>query len=787
MEKPLPTNQFANYTILDRVAGGSSGEVFRAEESTSGRIVALKRYSISHSAADQSRIEWRFQREVEAAASLEHGNIATVFTHGFTDGAPWLAMEFIDGKPIDVFADERKLLLHERLALVLAVCDGVQHAHNRGVLHRDLKPANIFVREMDGVPKVLDFGLARFLGDEEIGVTLSLHGQPLGTPMFMAPEQISGNHRGLDVTADVYSLGVILYRLADGGWPYDHSLGPVQMLATARDSEPRPPKVGRDLSSIIQKAMAREKIARYQSVAEFAADLRRFLDGDAVHARRGAAMYRTRKWLRKNYIPLAAAASIFLTGSVLAYRWELERKRAEAQRQRAFTQAKEILNAALADLHGKLDSIGHSEWIGEAAERIATLPWDGGTDGQVDIHRYKALAAEIRGETLASKGKPAQALESYRAALSHLALLPKSPALSGDIARLSVLRGHAWLQLNQVEDALESANRARVALDAIPKPLPADTESRISHHAIRAECLRRNKKPEQSEPELLAAVALARTVTTPDITAATIRLSDLLNDLGTTCATLAKNDSAERAFTEAENLMRAVVAKTPASLFASAQLSRALQGRALLRKNSHLHDAVRLLDEARTLHEIHRPFHRERLIGADTDLARTGLQLARASFEAGADPSAEFDKCLGDARFALDINRGNTKAHGVLAEIRQTRARYYETTGQQELEVEDLLATTSHLKSVIRVSQTSDSLLKLAAAYARLLKLPPFPKTPDPAQRETLFRDTIATLSKMRLSPSGNRRLDELRAELPVQKSMQLQALESSPQRQAPK
>lgn len=752
-----------NYTLIERVASGSTGDVFRAIEGASGRIIALKRYKVLSSAAEENRMAWRFQREVEAAAALEHVNIATVFANGFTAGTPWLAMEFVDGLPIDDFADARRLSLRERIVLLLAVCDGVQHAHSRGVLHRDLKPGNIFVRDADGVPKVLDFGLARFLGDEGMGVTVSLHGQPLGTPMFIAPEQIDGDTKAVDVTADVYSLGVILFRLADGGWPYNEKLPPVQLLATARDTEPRLPKTERDLSCIIRKAMAREKSGRYASVAEFAADMRRFLAGDAVLARRGARIYKTRKWLKKHRIALSCAALLTATGAGLAAQWELERKRAEKQRQEGFVQAKSILNAALADLHSKLDSIGHSEWIAEAADRIATLPWDGGEDGHVDINRYKALAAEIRGEGLVSKGKPAQGLESYRTALSHLALMPKTPAISGDIARLAMLRGQALLQLNQVEEALEAADRTKAALAGVPAPLPGDVQSKIGEHTIRAEALNRNNRPGESEPELEAAARVARTVSTPDPVAAAIRLGDILNDLGFIRLSLSKPEAAESVFAEAESLLRPVVQKAPANLFGSVQLSRALQGRARLREKSAPPEAFALLDEARHLHEKHRAFSQERMISSDIELARNGFEIARAAMTPGQFPGKDFESCLNDARAALNISRSNIKLHSLIAEIRQIRADFFEKAGQPMQAADDLHNASLHMRSVNRVSQTSETLFKMAAIHLRLIELPPAPNIPDRPQRETQMAETITALQRLRLAPSGNRKLAEIR------------------------
>ena len=170
------------FDLIERIGAGAWGEVWRAVQRDSGRIVAIKFLAPALTPAGgdperAARLAWRFQREIEAAAAQDHPHIAHVYASGVADGRPWFSMELVEGVPLDEFA--AALPLRESLAFFQKVCAGVQHAHDAGVIHRDLKPANILVRA-DGTPKILDFGLARFLDDSGLGATLSLEGQTLG-------------------------------------------------------------------------------------------------------------------------------------------------------------------------------------------------------------------------------------------------------------------------------------------------------------------------------------------------------------------------------------------------------------------------------------------------------------------------------------------------------------------------------------------------------------------------------------------------------------------------------
>jgi serine/threonine protein kinase len=280
------------YTLVRIIGAGGMGAVYEARQDHPERAVALK---VLRGALGSRGSLRRFEEEAAILARLRHPGIAQVFEAGtFDSGAgptPFFAMELIEGaSPLTTSARERKLPPRERLALFLAVCDAVAHGHQRAIIHRDLKPANILVGA-DGAPKVIDFGVARTLGDPAHTVTQ----QFVGTLSYMSPEQCTGpTHSGADVRSDVYALGVILFELLTDARPYDvdeKSL-PEAARIIREEAPPRPssiiPDLRGDLETIILKALEKDPLRRYQSVAELADDLQRFLTERPILARTAA-------------------------------------------------------------------------------------------------------------------------------------------------------------------------------------------------------------------------------------------------------------------------------------------------------------------------------------------------------------------------------------------------------------------------------------------------------------------------------------------------------------------
>lgn len=284
---PPPAPRIKGYEILGPLGEAAQGHVWRARQLSTRRQVALK---VPHAGLLRSRKAMaRFAREVELAARLNHPNIARIYDSGLCEGFYYYAMELIEGVPLDEYARRRRLSIRQSMALMLQVCEAIQHAHQNGVIHRDIKPSNIIVAR-DGRPRVVDFGLARTVLDESAFKTLSLDGEVTGTPAYMSPEQAAGQHGRPDTRTDVYSLGVVLYELLTGHFPYDVNTSMLQTLQNIRESEPiRPTRfvrgLDRDIQAIVMKALAKEPDERYQSAAEMVSDIRNWLTGAPIRAR----------------------------------------------------------------------------------------------------------------------------------------------------------------------------------------------------------------------------------------------------------------------------------------------------------------------------------------------------------------------------------------------------------------------------------------------------------------------------------------------------------------------
>jgi WD40 repeat protein/tRNA A-37 threonylcarbamoyl transferase component Bud32 len=343
LERP-PVLQ-GRYRIIRTIGEGGMGTVYEAEQATPRRLVALKALRVGSSDADDALR--RFALEAEVLARLQHPGIAQIHEAGFGDevgeGPAWISMELVRGKPLVVAANERGLDRSSRLRLFLQVCDAVAFAHRRGVIHRDLKPSNILLAEPDadasgdaalGRPKVLDFGVARVLGEAwDAATILTSPGQLVGTLSYMSPEQVSGDPDAVDVRTDVYALGVILYELLTGKRPYDvRGKGLAEAITTLRETDPPllssiDPSLRGDLDAIARKALAKEPRRRYQSVADLAADLERHLRGEAVAARADASLYVLMRQARRHRWPLSLIGVIVFAVIALAVRSMIEAER----------------------------------------------------------------------------------------------------------------------------------------------------------------------------------------------------------------------------------------------------------------------------------------------------------------------------------------------------------------------------------------------------------------------------------------------------------------------------
>jgi eukaryotic-like serine/threonine-protein kinase len=338
---------FGRYRIIQPLGEGGMGTVYLAEQlEPIRRRVALKVVKLG---MDTAQVLARFNNERQALAMMDHPNIAQIFDAGATtNGRPYFVMEYIEGAPITQYCDRKRMTTKERLALFLAVCRAVQHAHQKGMIHRDLKPSNVLVMEQDGapVPKVIDFGIAKATDKWAVeNSLLTQFGQIVGTPEYASPEQADTMTGDIDESSDVYSLGVLLYELLIGAVPFDtatlRNAGWAEMLRIIREEEA--PSLSRkltsmgaaasdiaarrqtdpvslrrlvdgDLNSITMKALEKTRERRYGSVSDLAADIQRHMEDRPVLASPPGRLYRTRKFLRRHRLAAlgTAAGVVFL-------------------------------------------------------------------------------------------------------------------------------------------------------------------------------------------------------------------------------------------------------------------------------------------------------------------------------------------------------------------------------------------------------------------------------------------------------------------------------------------
>ncbi|MFO0973751.1 MAG: serine/threonine-protein kinase [Phycisphaerae bacterium] len=327
-ERGLP--QIDGYEVQRELGRGGMGVVFRALQKSTKRAVALKVLLEGPFASDSARR--RFEREIELAAQLRHPNIVPIYDSGSCDGRMYYAMEYVHGRTLDDYLRTDGGSVENRLRLFLKVCLAISHAHLRGVVHRDLKPANVLV-DAEGEPRILDFGLAKAGGMRD--ANMSMTAQIVGTPAYMAPEQVAGDPMAIDMRTDVYGLGVMLYEMLCGAMPYPTQVALGEVLHNIVHVEPqRPSRVKRELSdeleTILLKALQKKREARYQSVAALGDDVRRFLEGEPIAAKRDSATYLIGKalWMRR-YTAAAVGTIVILVGVALgmAWRWSSAEQR----------------------------------------------------------------------------------------------------------------------------------------------------------------------------------------------------------------------------------------------------------------------------------------------------------------------------------------------------------------------------------------------------------------------------------------------------------------------------
>ena len=533
------------YRILRKVGEGGMGIVYEAEQEVPvRRTVALK---LIKWGMDTKEVLARFDSERQALALMNHPNIARVYDAGATaEGRPYFAMEYVQGIPITEDRDKHRLAIRDRLTLFVDVCEGVQHAHQKGIIHRDIKPSNILVSTQDDerIPKIIDFGVAKAISQRLTEHTAYTElGQLIGTPEYMSPEQAEMTNLDIDTRTDVYSLGVLLYELLSGHQPFDakelRRAGMAEIQRKLRHEEPPRPSsrvtfggedstvsatnrradvraLGRaiegDLDWITMKAIEKDRVRRYETAHALALDVLRHLNDQPVLAGPPSGFYRARKMFRRHRASIVAAAAVVLAliAGVVGTSWALlravraERQAAteavEARRQTAIAEAvngflnNDLLAAAAPSAaRGQGKDVTMRQALDVAAERI-----DRASQGTGRFASEPLVEAAIR----IAIGSTYRALGEYAPAEPHLrrAVELRRGALGADhqetVRSVNQLANLHWRQgrLDQAEPLF------REAYDVTRRRLGDDHEDTMAYEMNLANVFRARGRFQEAEP-----------------------------------------------------------------------------------------------------------------------------------------------------------------------------------------------------------------------------------------------------------------------------------------------
>lgn len=516
------------YELVREIGRGGMGSVYLASRADDQfrKLVAVKLINTNF---DNESITRRFRNERQILASLDHQNIARLLDGGTTEeGSPYFVMEYIEGKSIRDYCDIHRLSTDQRLRLFRDVCSAVHYSHQNLVVHRDLKPSNILVTE-DGTVKLLDFGIAKLIGASAIFGEASLPTSRVMTPEYASPEQVRGE--SITTASDTYSLGVMLYELLCGHRPYRiATTSPLEMIRAICEQEPERPStaVGRtettnsahgevaltpeavskardsqpdrlrrqlegDLDNIVLKAMRKEPQRRYSSVEQFSEDLRRYLDGRPVIARKDTFSYRAGKFVRRNRFGVSAAAFIVLLlvlGLAGIARQTVIANRQKARAEKRFNEVRELANSFMFKFHDAIKNLAGATQarqlvVSESLEYLNSLAEEASDDPglQRELANAYAKLAEIQGVPGASNlGDKAGATVSLKKAIAILeSLVTTTAGTVEDRRQLADLysRVSTVLDVNSPEK-IEYARKGLQTLDQLLAADPANEKLQLS-------------------------------------------------------------------------------------------------------------------------------------------------------------------------------------------------------------------------------------------------------------------------------------------------------------------
>ncbi len=511
------------YEIVDLIGEGGMGSVYRgvrADEQYE-KQVAIK---VVRQGLGTAFALAQFRAERQILANLDHPHIARLLDGGTTDtGLPYLVMELVEGEPIDLYCNSRKLSIADRLRLFLRVCDGVQYAHQHLVIHRDLKPGNIFVTA-DATPKLLDFGIAKILDPGAGPAEPTLNMMRMLTPEYASPEQVRGEV--VTTSSDVYSLGVVLFRLLTGQHPFrSQNQSPDEILQATRDTEPpRPSTAARwqnpatpgsepdgrtfaasnedssdklskrlrgDLDNIVLMALRKEPQRRYASAEHFAEDIRRHLGSLPVRARADTFRYRASKFVvrHRRGVLVAAGVAAILVALMVGIVWEAHIARVQRMKaERRFQDVRALANSLIFDVHDSIQNLqgataARKLIVDKGLHYLDGLEQESQGDASLRLElaaAYKRIGDVQGNEFFANLGDTSNALKSYQKALAIRKSLwsQSGQDVNGALALAELYRLVSQTQLVQgeVSAALESSQAAVKLMEPIDAAHPNDPE-----------------------------------------------------------------------------------------------------------------------------------------------------------------------------------------------------------------------------------------------------------------------------------------------------------------------
>jgi serine/threonine protein kinase/tetratricopeptide (TPR) repeat protein len=491
LETQAPGSRLDRYEVRERIGTGGMGIVYKAvrADDAYSQVVAVK---ILLQQPDDDQAAARFRSERQILAHLEHPNIARLLDGGETAaGQSFLVMEYVEGDRIDRYVKERGLSLREILLLFRKLCSAISCAHTNLVVHRDLKPSNVLVTA-GGEPKLLDFGIAKLLDGS---APRTATGAAALTPEFASPEQL----RGEQVTAasDIYSLGVLLYLLLSGELPYADTTNAVALARAVCDEAPRALRVGdSEIENLVQMALRKEPSRRYASVEQFSEDIRRYLEGYPILAQPDRPIYRARKFLGRNRIPILAVALVVLTlmGGIIttARQARIAEKR--------FGDVRKLANSYLFEVHDAIKDLSGSTparrlVVKRALEYLDALAGERSNDPGLQRELASAYfqVALIQGMPNASSlGDRKGALENFRKSLALrdrlAAQAPKDVEIGRELAECYYVICQLQTVAGDLKGAVESAHRSLDSTEKLLKVQPANVKLR-RHQAASAAIL----------------------------------------------------------------------------------------------------------------------------------------------------------------------------------------------------------------------------------------------------------------------------------------------------------